>query len=99
MANVKSGNTWYIDSTGDLDGSISYTALNVHHIVVTSTGSAGTITLQDAATNVNKISLAVEANKTLHIPLRDNPIAFSGGIGVSALSNCTASIVYTKQSG
>lgn len=99
MANAKSSTTWYVDSTGDLDGSDSYVSVNVYSIVLSSTGSGGSMVLTDKQTDAEKIRVNVAANETIFLRFEDHPINFSGGIGVSTISNAVATLIYSKVGG
>lgn len=90
MANVRNGNTFYVDSTGDLNT----TATKASYIVVTATSANAVVILQDAVSNSNKIRLAVATSgdsETFDFSLR--PLYFPGGIAVSTLTNAVACIV------
>ena len=96
MANVRNGNTLYVDATGDL----TTTATRVYYILVSATGNGAVIVLQDSGANVNKIRLGVANDKDTHIfDFSARPLYFPGGVAVSTLTNCTATIVAEVQGG
>lgn len=93
MANVRNGNSYYVDSTGTLD----IGALAVASILLTSNGGAGTITLQDnTAPATNKMTIKVPNNESVLIDFNLKPVSFAKGIVVSALTTALATIVFQE---
>lgn len=94
MANVRNGNTIYVDATGDL----TTTGTRVYYIVVSNTGANSVLTLQDSGADVNKI--AVRGNSSHGVDILDfsaRPLYFPGGVSVSTLTNCVATLVTEVQ--
>jgi hypothetical protein len=96
MANVRNGNTVYVDATGDL----TTTATRVYYIIMSATGNGAVIVLQDSAANVNKMRLSHPNDKETHVfDFTARPLYFPGGVAVSTLTNCNATIVAEVQGG
>ena len=97
MANVRNGNTIFID-TGSED--LTTTATRVYYITASATGANAILVLQDAGANVNKIRLAMPNDKETHIfDFSARPLYFPGGVAVSTLTNCNATLVAEVQGG
>lgn len=91
MANVRNGNTFYIDGTSD---PLTVKGIRVSHIVVTSVSSSATLILSDVDTGAIKIKLSVPADKTvLYVDLSDNPMVFPNGINPSTVTTCVATLM------
>lgn len=96
MANVRNGNTIYVDSTGDL----TTTATRVYYIVFSATGANAVMTLQDSGANVNKITLSHPNDKESHVfDFSARPLYFPGGVAVSTLTNGVITLVAEVQGG
>lgn len=91
MANVRSGNIWYVDTahsaaSDDLSGSVMVTGA-----IITSSAAAGRIVLADASTGAVKLDLRLAAingntsGDTRPIPFPDS-VMFPNGIKVSTLT-------------
>lgn len=95
MANVRSGNTWFVDATGTLAQTSGDQAFVKYVTIAGSHASAiGSITLSDNAPSKSmKFKLYVPAGQTVCLDFATDPVAFFGGIDVTALSNVTATIV------
>lgn len=89
MANVKSSNTLYIDSTGLVEG----TRASVAYIIVTPSATNASITLQDGLTTANKATFKVADLNTHSFPFYETNMLFANGINVSAITSCVATIV------
>lgn len=95
MANVKSNNTWYADSVGNLG---SEKSVAVSYIVMTSTAANGTASLRDQQTGDKKLDLGVVASgDTKILDFSRNPIIFPNDIRVDSISNLTLTIVVTRK--
>ena len=93
MANVRSANSYYVDSTGTL----AVLGLSVYSILLTSNGGAGTLVLQDNATvPVTKLTLKVLNTESTLIDFNLMPITFPNGIKVSTLTTALATIVFKE---
>lgn len=87
MAVSRNGNVIYADSTGTITGKFS-----VIGIVVTSTGGAAHLKLEDSGND--KINVRIDAtDKTEHVRLENTPIRFDTNIDVTALTNAEATII------
>lgn len=94
MANVRSGTTWFVDSTGSL--AASQDQFYVSQIIISGShaSSIGNIVLKDISPSANiKFTLYVPAGQTYVLDFSKDPQAFYGGINVSTLSNVVATIV------
>lgn len=94
MANVRNGNTIFVDSTGDL----TTTGTRVYYITVTATAANASITLQDSGANVNKITVSTPTDDDTRIlDFSMRPMYFPGGVAVSAIVNCVATLITEVQ--
>jgi hypothetical protein len=95
MANVRAGNTWFVDSTGTLVQSSGDQA-TVKYLVISGSHATniGSVTLSDnAPSKSTKFTLYVTAGNTISLDFSSDPVAFFGGIDVTAISNVKATIV------
>lgn len=100
MANVRCGNSIYVDSTGAITGSEKN--VKVSYISFTSDAAADTITFKDSSTSgALKLTIkAAVADETVFLDYSFRPLLFPNGIYISAISaNCTACIVLTSGGG
>lgn len=104
MANVRSGNSFYVDSAsaGATPASfINLPQLKVASIMLTGAGAGDTITLADLNSSTlnsagsTKLTIKVPAaNDTKFINLFDYPMVFANGLWVSVITaGATATIV------
>jgi hypothetical protein len=97
MANVRSGNTFFIDGTS---ASLDVKGIRVSHIEVTSTNTGAVLVLSDVTTASTKIKLAIAADKTvLFLDFSDNPMVFPNGINPSTVTNCVATLMLQESRG
>lgn len=98
MANVRSGNTHYIDSTGTLTADKND---KVAYVVLTASSANAVILLTDAGSGTrSKIDLRVATAGTTQVfDFSEVPLVFSNGVRVGTLTNAVATIVYTKGGG
>ena len=88
MANVRNGNSHYVDSTGTLT-SVSTVVLKVF---VTTTAANAVVVLQDTNASTNKIILKVAADgSTEEFELG---VSFPTGVKVATLTNAIMTVVY-----
>lgn len=95
MANVRSGNTFYIDTQHSVaaDG-ITQAGLKLRKILVTATAAPGRIVLQDITTGITKFDLRVSAaNTTQEFIFDDMSITFPTGLKASTLSQAVATLI------
>lgn len=97
MANVRNGNSVYIDSTGTVDAS----GVRVVGIVLTSTAANAVLVLTDnAGSPVNKCDLRVATSgESQFFDFSISPLWFPSGLKVGTLTNAKAMIVYTNGNG
>lgn len=98
MANLRNGNTYYIDSTAEI---LDEKALVVY-IIVTATAANGRIVLADLGngTAQTKLDLRVATSGDSEaFPFDAYPVLFPNGIRVVTLSNAVATLVLTKAGG
>lgn len=97
MANQRSGNILYVDSTGSAD--ITSTVY-VIGIVLTPTAAGGRIVLANRlSAGQTKIDLrAATSGESKDLDLTTRPMIFEDGINVSTLSNAVATI-FTSTTG
>lgn len=91
MANSRSGNTIHIDSTG----SLGLPGARMAYLVVRSTNGATEVRLaNDDGVPTVKISVGLSSTQdTKMFDFSANPVIFSSGIYVSAITNAEATIV------
>lgn len=91
MANVRSGNTHFVDSTGSLSQEKN---LRIGQVILTATSANAVIVLSDHAGTTKKLELRVAASgesRSFELPV---PMIFPNGINVTTLTNCVATLVY-----
>lgn len=95
MANVRRGNTWNIDSTGELE-----TANNVKVVaaIVTPTSAGGYIELSEtSASSTKKVRLGgATSGDTLMFDLSDTPMIFNG-LYVLTVTNAVATLILSDK--
>jgi len=97
MANIRNGNTYYIDSTGAVT-----TGPNDKVTAVVLAGTSGNATLSLADNNAGasypaKLTIVTPNNSTIHI--KDIAILFPSGVYVSAISGGVATLIVNQGSG
>lgn len=94
MANVRNGNTLFVDSTGDL----TTTGTKVYYIILAASAANAVLTLQDSGANVNKLTVSTPTDKDSRVfDFSLRPLFFPGGVSVTTLTNCVATIVAEVQ--
>ena len=97
MANIRNGNTWYVDATGSLGDDRD---VLVAYITVTATASFGRVVLADQVTGSLKMDLRVATNgDTQLFDFSSKPIRFPNSISVATLTNAIVTLVITNQGG
>lgn len=98
MANIRSGNTVYIDATGAI--SIEKN-LNVVAVIVTATAASGRIVIQDNASSPqNKMDLRVATSGQSQLfSLVGSEVSFTNGLRIGTLTNAVATIILTSNGG
>ena len=64
-------------------------------IILASTGSAGSVTLQDGS-SVTQFQVDVPAGDVFAYNLAEDGIVFDGGMTISAISNATVTVIIDK---
>ena len=99
MANVVSGNSVFIDSVGALNIS-DKEGVGLIYATVSSTAGAASITIKDigkGGSPFDKVILNVkDADDTKQFDWSRRPMIFSNGIEVTAITGCTATLVFTR---
>lgn len=91
MANVRSGNCHYVDSTGTLDSA----AVRVAAVVLTATGASAVLELTAADGTTKQLNLRVATSgETKHFDFSTKVLSFPAGLRVTTLTNAIATIVY-----
>lgn len=105
MANVRSSNSWYIDTQhATASDDLIVKNISVLGAIVTATGASGRLVLSDASSNNLKLDLRVASingstsgdSKTFDFS--NAPIIFPNGVVVSTLTTCVATLI-TKDMG
>jgi hypothetical protein len=90
VANVRTGNTHYVDSTGNL-GTDPEIVLG---FLLTATSANAIANIQDTGSN-NKINLRVATSgDTKLFDLSQSPLTFPKGVKVSTLTNAILTVIY-----
>lgn len=90
MANARSGNTFFVDTAGDL----TTIGTRVYYIIISATNNGAVLVLQDATSHVNVLRLSAVNDKDSHIfDFSARPLFFPGGIEVDTITNMNATIV------
>lgn len=96
MANVRNGNTYYIDTQYSSSEELAVKGLRVTDIIVTTTGTTASVILQDSSTaNIKFRADEATSGVTTHFPLK-SPIVFPNGIRPSTLTNCVVTVVFER---
>ena len=91
MANVRSGNTFYIDGTAT---TLAIKNVIVTHVLVTATSANAVLVLKDVTTANTKMDLRVATSGASQVfDFADNPIVFANGINPTTVTNCVATAV------
>ncbi len=91
MANVRSGNSHYVDATGVLaSGNVK-----VIGVVVTATNTNAVVAIADSAGTTAKLNLRVATSGTTEFfNFADTPILFPNGVNVTTLTNAIVTVIY-----
>lgn len=94
MANTRSGNTWYVDSTGTLTttGKRTY----VTHIIYRSGASPSVATIRDGSSDIKFVVSSPTSSETLLWDFSANPISFQTSINVSTLTSAVITFVFKE---
>lgn len=99
MANVRNGNTWYVDTAGE-----SLDVLNVRVTSVILTAGAGIAELllgdgSSVASYPNKTSIKAAAETTVQVILDTTPVVFPNGIRIKTLTSGAQATLLTTTAG
>jgi hypothetical protein len=101
MANVRSANTFYIDtqySTGSDELAIKN--IRVLQITITATSANAVLLLADSTTGTKKLDLRVATSGASQIfDFSDSPVVFPNGIKPTTLTNAVATVVIEESRG
>ena len=76
-------------------GSVFAGRTRLRGIILASTGSAGSVTLQDGS-SVTQFQVDVPAGDVFAYNLAEDGIVFEGGMSVQAISNATVTVIIDK---
>ena len=76
-------------------GSVFAGRTRLRGIILASTGSAGSVTLQDGS-SVTQFQVDVPAGDVFAYNLAEDGIVFVGGMSVQAISNATVTVIIDK---
>ena len=76
-------------------GSVFAGRTRLRGIILASTGSAGSVTLQDGS-SVTQFQVDVPAGEVFAYNLAEDGILFDGGMTISAISNATVTVIIDK---
>ena len=97
MANSRSGNIFYVDTTGELTTDSS---VKVIGILFTTNAANDALILRESVNGTNKLSIKhVTANDTKFIDLSTTPILFARGIYVNTLTASAVATIITSTGG
>lgn len=94
MANARSANIHYVDTTGVLTTKRVFVA----GVVVTATAASAIVNIQDSAGTNSLLNLRVATSGETEVFTFSAPLVFPNGIKVSTLTNAIASVIYTNTS-
>jgi len=90
MANVRSGNSYFIDATGNL----SHPNIKVVYVVYRATNATNNVIIKDVTTGATKLDLsAVNANETFMLDFSECPLLFPNGIDVTTATACKVTLI------
>lgn len=95
MANVRRGNTWWIDATGALGSATSNVKTLLYSVVITPTSANAILKLQDNSSTAQDLVefRAATSGDSKTFDFSRKPIVFPNGIKVATVTNCNAAVV------
>lgn len=96
MANIRNGNTIYVDTIGTL---ISDKNILVVEVLITATAANAIVAICDPDGTSLKLNLRVVASGSTEQFVFLSPIHFPNGIRCLTLTNAIATIIYTRSRG
>lgn len=95
MANVRNGNTFYIDTQrSSASDDLIIKNLKVSDVIITVSAAGGLVVLSDVTTTNIKLSLKVATDEeTKHFKFHSSPVVFPNGISATTLTNAVVTCV------
>lgn len=99
MANIRSSNTFFIDtaasdSGASTTGNLALKNVRLLYLVVNATGASPALTLRDVTTSAVKFTLTpANGPTTYYFDFSRKPAVFPNGINPHAVTNCNATLV------
>jgi hypothetical protein len=99
MANVRSANTYYIDTAAvnageSTAGNLTSKNIRVLYVIITSTAAAASCILKDVSTDIFKAEFRVDtAHKTEYYDFNDHPMVFPNGIYPQTVNDCIVTLI------
>lgn len=93
MANIRSGNTWFVDT---VDESLSGRNISLIGIIMTGNAGDGILVLGDdvaPAGYPTKLALSIPTGESKHLDFSSAPIVFPNGVRVKTATNIQASLI------
>lgn len=105
MANIRSGNTWYVDSSSNSTDSTSYVDVkNLKLIgIIYTLGATDKIELFDknpSSTSAGSKKFSIisgTANDTRQLKMAESPVLFTNGMWVTLTGTPTATLIFALQ--
>ena len=107
MANVRNGNTWYVDTSSASTSSASFISEKnlkligvIYHVATANTDAIELFDKNstDNAAGVKKLTIkAAVATSTQQLRLESTPIVFSNGVWVTLTGAPIATLIFTTQ--
>lgn len=105
MANVRSANTFFIDTAAadavaTTTGNLAVNNIRVSHILITATAGTSELVLRDVTNGNNKIILKRDVDDRSELfDFSEFPLVFPNGINPSTVTDCVATCVIQQQGG
>lgn len=105
MANIRNGNTFFIDTAASSEATSDVSNLVVQNIrikaiILVATSANAILTLEDVSTGNTKIEVRVAASgDSKYIDLTRNPIVFPNGISPATVTNARATVIVEESRG
>lgn len=101
MANVRSANTFYIDTVhSSSSDDLVIKNIKLIYLIISATSANAQIVLADATTGDKKVDLrAATSGSSYYVRFDENPVVFANGIKVATLTNAVATAVIEESRG
>ena len=93
MANIRSGNCFYVDTAHSVASDAAEGNIQVNGILVTPTAAGAILVLHDATSDLPKMEIRLNTQDSQFYDLSSSIITFQGGIKVATLTNAKATII------